>query len=71
MVESVEDGFRDSHIVLIMNNHPSYINVNLFKLISLMQKPGMFFDTWHLFQQNEVESVPGIFYQGLGTRKNC
>jgi UDP-N-acetyl-D-mannosaminuronic acid dehydrogenase len=71
LVESVEDGFRDSHIVLIMNNHPSYINVNLFKLISLMQKPGMFFDTWHLFQQNEVESVPGIFYQGLGTRKNC
>ena len=71
LVESVEDGFRDSHIVLIMNNHPSYINVNLFKLISLMQKPGMFFDAWHLFQQNEVESIPGIFYQGLGTRKNC
>ncbi|MDC0945993.1 nucleotide sugar dehydrogenase [Nitrospinaceae bacterium] len=71
VVESVEDGFRGSHIVLIMNNHPSYINVNLFQLISLMQKPGMFFDAWHLFQQKEVESIPGIFYQGLGTRKNC
>jgi UDP-N-acetyl-D-mannosaminuronic acid dehydrogenase len=71
LVDSLESGFKDSHIVLIMNNHPSYLNVNLFKLISLMQKPGMFFDAWHLFHQNEVESIPGIFYQGLGTRKNC
>ena len=71
LAESIEDGFRDSHIVLIMNNHPSYLNVNLFKLISLMQKPGMFFDAWHLFQQNEVESISGIHYQGLGTKKNC
>ena len=71
LVESVEDGFRDSHAVLIMNNNSSYLNINLFKLIPLMQKPGMFFDAWHLFQQNEVESIPGIFYQGLGTKKNC
>lgn len=70
-VDSIEDGFRGSHVVLIMNNHPSYLNFNLFKLSSLMQKPGMFFDAWHLFQQNEVESIPGIFYQGLGTKKNC
>ena len=35
------------------------------------EKPGMLFDAWHLFQQNEVESIPGILYQGLGTHKNC
>lgn len=67
--ESIEEGFKDSHVVLIMNNHPSYLNVNLFKLIPLMLKPGMFFDAWHLFQQNLVESIPGIVYQGLGTKK--
>ena len=70
-VESIEDGFKDSNIVLILNNHPSYLNINLFNLVSLMLKPGMFFDAWHLFQQNLVESVPKIFYQGLGTKKKC
>ena len=70
-VEVAEEGFKKSSIVLTMNNNPSYRNLNLFKLLSLMKKPGMFFDAWHLFQQNEVESIPGILYQGLGTHKNC
>lgn len=71
LAESIEGGFKDSHAVLIMNNHPSYLNVNLFNLISLMSKPGMLFDAWHLYQQSLVESIPGIHYQGLGTKKNC
>ena len=69
LVESIEDGFKDSQAVLVMNNHPSYLDINIFKLTSLMQKPGMFFDAWHLFQQSEVESISGISYQGLGTQR--
>ena len=70
-VEVAEEGFKESNIVLTMNNNPSYQNLNLFKLVSLMKKPGMLFDAWHIFQQKEVESIPGILYQGLGTHKNC
>ena len=70
-VEIPEEGFKESSIVLTMNNNPSYQNLNLFKLVSIMKKPGMFFDAWHLFQQKEVESIPEILYQGLGTYKNC
>ena len=38
-VEVAEEGFKKSSIVLTMNNNPSYRNLNLFKLLSLMKKP--------------------------------
>ena len=62
---SVEDGFRDAAAVLVMNNHRSYSDLDMFSLASSMQRPGLFFDGWHLFLRSEVEQIDGITYEGL------
>ncbi|MFV1980037.1 MAG: nucleotide sugar dehydrogenase [Rhodothermia bacterium] len=62
---SVEEGFREASAVLVMNNHRSYPDLDLFTLVSSMKSPGLFFDGWHLFQRREVEQINGIEYEGL------
>ena len=67
---TVQEGFRGAYATLIMNNHLSYLKFNIFELLEFMEKPGIFFDGWHMFQQNDIESASGIFYQGLGTKRD-
>lgn len=61
----LEEGFRDAAAVLVMNNHGSYPDLDLFSLVSSMEKPGLFFDAWHLFLRREVEQIEGVEYEGL------
>jgi nucleotide sugar dehydrogenase len=61
----VEEGFDQASAVLVMNNHRSYPNLDLFTLASSMKKPGLFFDGWHMFQRREIEQISGIQYEGL------
>ena len=68
VTKSVVDGFRDADIVLFMNNHHFFGQLDVVKHTMTMSKPGLFFDTWHLFQQSEIELVPKIKYQSLGTK---
>jgi UDP-N-acetyl-D-mannosaminuronic acid dehydrogenase len=62
---TVEDGFKDAAAVIVMNNHRSYSDLDLFSLLSHMQRPGLFVDSWHLFIRREVEQIEGITYEGL------
>ena len=66
--KSVTDGFQDANIVLFMNNHHFFGQLDVVSYAMTMSKPGLFFDTWHFFQQNEIELVPEIKYQTLGTK---
>ncbi|HLE57402.1 MAG TPA: UDP binding domain-containing protein, partial [Rhodothermia bacterium] len=62
---SIRDGFEDAAAVLVMNNHRSYSDMDLFSLLTRMQRPGLFVDAWHLFIRREVEQIEGIVYEGL------
>jgi nucleotide sugar dehydrogenase len=62
---TIAEGFEDAAAVLVMNNHPSYSDLDLFSLLSGMQRPGLFVDAWHLFIRREVEQIEGIVYEGL------
>jgi nucleotide sugar dehydrogenase len=62
---SIEDGFKDAAAVLVMNNHRSYADLDLFSLLSSMRTPGLFVDSWHMFIRREVEQIEGITYEGL------
>ena len=67
---SLEDGFRNADAVFVMNNHPSYEDWDLYALLKLMNKPGLFFDGWKMFHEEEILRIPGIGYstvsQNLG-----
>ena len=63
---SIREGFKGADCVLIMNNHRSYIDMDILGLLELMNRPALFLDAWSLFPHKEIESVKGIFYGGLG-----
>ena len=63
---SIEDGFRSSSVVFIMNNHSSYTNFNINSLVETMSKPALFYDGWNMFPYQDVESIKGIHYLAVG-----
>ncbi len=64
---SVEDGFRGADAVVVMNNHSSYGSwTDLGALLASMDRPGLFVDSWRLFEPPEVTRVPGIAYATIG-----
>jgi UDP-N-acetyl-D-mannosaminuronic acid dehydrogenase len=62
---SLEDGFRNSDAVFIMNNHPSYEDWNLMALVETMNKPGLFVDGWSMFRMDDFAQIEGISYSSV------
>lgn len=62
----VDEGFKGADCVVIMNNHASYKNFDIYNLLSTMNKPALFFDSWQVFLPEDIRKVDGISYGGLG-----
>ena len=62
---SLGEGFEGADVVVVMNNHPSYKDMDLFSLLSRMRRPGLLLDGWHIFARRDVEQIAGIEYGGL------
>ena len=65
VVRSLKEGFQDSDCVLMLNNHPSFREANIFALASTMKTPGFLFDPWGSYREEQLTGVEGIFYAGL------
>jgi len=63
---SLEKGFKDSSCLVVMTNHPSFLELNLERLTKLMAKPAGIVDGWHIFNQRRVKQL-GLHYRCLGT----
>ena len=46
---NVDNGFKNADLVILMNNHKSFSDLNIFNLLNKMNKPSIFIDTWHIF----------------------
>ncbi|MCK5342520.1 MAG: nucleotide sugar dehydrogenase, partial [Candidatus Heimdallarchaeota archaeon] len=44
---SIEEGFKGADAVVFLNNHASYVDLNVFELAKTMHRPAVFIDTWH------------------------
>ena len=64
--QNLEKGFSKADLVIFLNNHKSYQDLNIFKLIKKMNKPGIIIDTWKVFNPIEIKSNKNILYGGLG-----
>lgn len=62
---TLNQGFKDADCVLVLNNHKSYKDLDIYKLLSTMNKSGMFFDAWHLFDKTAIEQINNIDYQSI------
>ncbi|TSC59337.1 MAG: UDP-N-acetyl-D-mannosaminuronic acid dehydrogenase [Candidatus Peregrinibacteria bacterium Greene0416_62] len=65
VVRSLKEGFKDSDCVLMLNNHPSFREADIFALASTMKAPGFLFDPWGSYREEQLTGVEGIHYAGL------
>ncbi len=65
-VDQILDGFNQTDVVLVLNNHFFNNKFNINDALKRMNKPGLFYDGWNLFNQVEIEAYPGIYYATLG-----
>ncbi len=65
-VKTLEGAFTNADAVVILNNHKSYSNMNLTKMLSLMNKPAVFIDTWNNFNPLQIKQHNDVLYGGLG-----
>jgi len=62
----IETGFGQADAVIIMNNHPSFKNLDISKYFNNLSKPVLFFDTWHLYSAEEISKIKNVTYATLG-----
>ena len=65
-ISSLKDGFNKADVVIIMNNHKDFYDLDIYNYINSMNKPSIFIDTWHIFDPLEIKQLKGIIYYGVG-----
>jgi UDP-N-acetyl-D-mannosaminuronic acid dehydrogenase len=65
-VDNIVDGFEDADAVIVMNNHYLNNRFNVLEALGAAHKPMFFFDGWNLFNQKELERIPGVCYATMG-----
>jgi UDP-N-acetyl-D-mannosaminuronate dehydrogenase len=60
----IEKGFENADCVIFMNNHKSFLDLDIKKLLLKTSKPCIFVDCWSMFKK--IENEEGIIYSGIG-----
>ncbi len=60
-----EKAFAGADVVAIMNNHPDFETLDIRGLLAKAKTPALFFDTWSLYDRDEVKKVRGVTYRRL------
>ncbi len=63
--QKIEQGFKDADAVVVMNNHPDFETLDIRGLLAKAKNPVLFFDTWSLYDADEVKKVKGVTYHRL------
>lgn len=68
---AIPESFGTMDAVLFLNNHRSYRQLDVFEMVRSLRSPAIVYDGWHLFRPEDVTSIPGAIYMGLGmTRRS-
>ena len=65
---SIEKGFESADAVLIMNNHKSYKNIDIFSMLKLATSDCVFMDGWYTFDPKDLVTINNIKYIGVGCK---
>ncbi len=63
---SIEEGFHNADVVIIMNSHKSHQSLNLKKLATASNNPLIFIDCWNLYDKEKTAKYKNIIYSSVG-----
>lgn len=58
-------GFRMAHCALVLNNHHSYRDLDIYTLAKSMKRPAFIFDGWGMYHKEQFAELTGITYVTL------
>mgnify|MGYP001210955704 CR=1 FL=1 len=62
----IDMGFKNSNLVMFMNNHKSYSKINIIKLVNKMSQDSILYDGWNIYKSDIFKSVNNIKFIGIG-----
>jgi UDP-N-acetyl-D-mannosaminuronic acid dehydrogenase len=65
-VADIEEGFRGARAAVFVNEHPAYRALEIERLGTMMERPGLIYDCWRMFDQARIQSVAELHYAGIG-----
>jgi UDP-N-acetyl-D-mannosaminuronic acid dehydrogenase len=66
-VSNIEEAFFRSSLIVILNNHPIFLNMPISELADSMMKPGLIYDYWNCFKSKDLPLPKGLHYVALGS----
>jgi len=69
MVPTPQEAFEQADVVLILNNHNQFRDMDLGALIAGMRRPGIIYDLWNLHHEADKAIPPEIVYLALGNER--
>jgi len=64
--DTMEEGYSNANVILFMNNHKSYLDLDPFEICSKMNKPAIFYDAWRMFEKELFDDIEDVCYMGVG-----
>ncbi|MDD2778113.1 MAG: UDP binding domain-containing protein, partial [Methanocellales archaeon] len=64
--ETMGEGYSNADVILFLNNHRYYLDLEPFEICSKMNKPAIFYDAWRMFEKELFKNIEGIHYMGVG-----
>ncbi len=63
---TLENGFLNADVVMIMNNHSSYQKIDIFDMLNTAKDNCIFVDGWYTFEPTVINTINNIQYIGIG-----
>ena len=63
---SINNGFKNTSLVVFLNNHKSFRKLNIEALVKKMKKPAIIIDTWNQIDKSKFDKFQNVRYSGLG-----
>jgi UDP-N-acetyl-D-mannosaminuronic acid dehydrogenase len=68
-VETLEDAFTGADLVMILNNHASFQQMDMAALAYFMNRPGIVYDLWNLHDDVDQAMPEGVVALALGSER--
>lgn len=65
LVKSPAEGFKKADVVVVMNNNPDFEKLDVKRLLKFSNKSVFFFDTWAIFEPNDLGKLENVVYRHL------
>lgn len=63
---NLETGFKNADLVLFMNNHKMYANLNIISLVKKMNDNSILYDSWNIYKSDIFNSLNNLSFLGIG-----